>query len=84
MKNLAIFLMLLLSWSLAICQSNQPIRIGVIGLSHDHVHWIFRQKNAKDFEIVGIAESDRQLAERYSKRYGFSMDIVYPGIAGND
>jgi predicted dehydrogenase len=80
MKKLSIFLTLLLSWSLAICQSSQPIRIGVIGLSHDHVNWIFRQKNADNIEIVGIAESDRQLAERYASRYGFSMDIVYPGI----
>jgi predicted dehydrogenase len=33
-----------------------------------------------DILIVGIAESDRDLAQRYSKRYGFDMNIVYSAV----
>jgi predicted dehydrogenase len=57
--------------------AEKPVRIGVIGLVHDHVHWILGREDRGDFEIVGIAEPDRALAERYSKQHGYSMDIVY-------
>ena len=33
-----------------------------------------------DFEIVGIAEPNRELAQRFLSRYGLSMDLVYPTI----
>jgi predicted dehydrogenase len=31
-------------------------------------------------ELVGIAEPDRDLAERMSKQYGFSMDLVFASL----
>ena len=55
----------------------KPLRVVVVGLVHDHVGWILGYQNKKDIEIVGIAESDHSLAEKYSKRYGYSMNIVY-------
>lgn len=54
-----------------------PIRIGVVGLVHDHVHWILGREERGDIAIVGIAEPNRALAQRYADQYGFSMDIVY-------
>lgn len=60
--------------------STQPIRIGVAGLSHDHVNWVFNKNYQSDVKIVGIAESDTALARKYSDRYGFSMDLVYPSL----
>ena len=57
-----------------------PLKIGVIGLSHSHVHWILRRPDKGDIKMVGIVESNRELAERYSDRHGFSMDIVYGSI----
>lgn len=54
-----------------------PLKIGVIGLTHTHVHWILGRPNQQDINIVGIVEPNRQLAERYSKQHGFAMDIVY-------
>ena len=63
----------------------KPLRVGVVGLVHTHVHGIlnkaFRQKEQTDIEIVGIAEPNRELAERYAKQYGFPMSLVYPSIA---
>ena len=55
----------------------KPLRVVVVGLVHDHVGWILGYQNKKDIDIVGIAEPDRSLAEKYAKRYGYSMDIVY-------
>lgn len=55
----------------------KPMRVAVVGLVHDHVHWILGRENKGDIEIVGIAETDRSLAEAYSKRHGYDMSIVY-------
>ncbi|MDX2301979.1 MAG: Gfo/Idh/MocA family oxidoreductase [Microscillaceae bacterium] len=58
----------------------KPVRIGVVGLVHTHVHWILGREKKGDIEIVGIAEPNRNLAERYTKQHGLSMNIVYTSI----
>ena len=58
-----------------------PVRLGIVGLTHTHVHWIFESEKRRDeFEIVGIAEPNRELAERYSRQHGFDMDIVFDSM----
>jgi len=57
-----------------------PVRIGVVGLVHDHVHWILGREERGDIEIVGIAEPNRALAQRYADQYGFGMEIVYDSV----
>lgn len=61
-------------WNMA-CTQN--LKIGVAGLTHTHVHWIFNSVNHHDFEIVGIAEPNRELAKRYARQYDFPMDKIY-------
>ncbi len=55
----------------------QPLRLGVVGLTHTHVHWILGRENKGDVQLVGIVEPNRALAERYTKQYGLSMSLVY-------
>jgi hypothetical protein len=33
--------------------AKKPLRIGVVGLVHAHVHWILGRENRGDIEIVG-------------------------------
>ncbi|MEM9650191.1 MAG: Gfo/Idh/MocA family oxidoreductase [Bacteroidota bacterium] len=54
-----------------------PLRIGIAGLTHTHVHWILGREDLGDVEIVGMVEPNRELAQRYSDQYGYSMDLVY-------
>ncbi|MDF1696265.1 MAG: Gfo/Idh/MocA family oxidoreductase [Saprospiraceae bacterium] len=56
---------------------NKQLKIGVIGLTHTHVHWIFNSVKSGDFIINGIVEPNRELAQRYADQYDFSMDMVY-------
>ncbi len=56
------------------------IKIGIVGLSHSHVHQILGREAIGDIQIVGIVEPNRDLAKRYSKMYHYSMDIVYNTI----
>ena len=60
--------------------THKPLRVAVIGLVHDHVNWILGRENKGDIEIVGIAEPNRSLAEKYSKKHGYNMNIVYNTI----
>ena len=55
----------------------EPIKIGIVGLVHTHVHWILGRDKIGDIEIVGIAEPNRELAQRYAEQHGYSMDIVF-------
>lgn len=61
-------------------QTTPPVRVGVAGLTHTHVHWLLGREPRHDIEIVGIAEPDNDLAQRYSDQHGFSMDLVYPSL----
>ena len=63
--------------SLSAMAQNQSLKIGVIGLTHTHVHWIFDSEKNNDFTIVGIVETNKELALRYSKQHGFPMSMVY-------
>ena len=58
-----------------------PLRVGVAGLVHGHVGWILKAMQRADIEVVGIAEPNRALAQRYAEQYGFSLDIVYDDLA---
>ena len=55
----------------------QPLRVGVVGLDHTHVHWILGREDRGDIEIVGIVEPNRDLAARYARQHGYSMDLVF-------
>lgn len=58
-------------------QHSEPVKIGVVGLTHTHVHWILGREDIGDIEIVGIVEPNRELALRYANQHGYSMDIVF-------
>lgn len=67
----------ILLFSIQMYSQDKPLKVGVVGLSHSHVHWIFSSESRGEIEIVGIVETNREMAKRYSKQDGFSMDIVY-------
>jgi len=55
----------------------KPVRMAVVGMVHDHVHWILGRQNRGDIEIVGYVEPNRELAQKMASRYGFDMAKVY-------
>lgn len=69
---------LALSFSEAsLAQNAKPVAVGVVGLTHTHVHWIFESEKKGDIRIVGIVEPNTALAQRYANQHGFSMSQVY-------
>jgi predicted dehydrogenase len=64
-----------------VAQSQTPVRIGIDGLTHDHIHGLLKNFNRRqDIQIVGIAEKNKDLAQRLAKQYGFDTDIVFDDL----
>lgn len=56
---------------------SQTLKVGVVGLSHDHAHSIMNQFKKGEVIILGIVEDDQPLIERYKKRYGVADSLFY-------
>lgn len=80
MQRLILLFLLLTPATHLVAQQDMPVKIGVVGLTHSHVHWIFGREDLGDIEVVGIVEPNRELAQRFANQYGFSMEMVYQNM----
>ena len=81
MKRRSSLSVLLMSFVvISYCQNTKPLRIGIAGLTHDHVGGLLSRAHDSDIQIVGIAEKNRELAEKYLKKYNLSMELVYSSL----
>lgn len=78
MKKIAFVTVFLLSC--LINHAQQPLRVGVAGLTHDHVHNLMNQYNKGQVIIAGIAEADTQLIARYKKRYQLPDSLFFTSL----
>ena len=60
---------------------SKPLRIGIVGLTHTHVHWLLGRADRGDVQIVGIVEPNEELAQRYATQHGYNMAIVFTSMA---
>ena len=62
-------------------QSSTTVRIGIDGLTHDHISGLLDNFNKRpDIKIVGIVEKNKELVKRLADRYGFDISIVYDDL----
>jgi predicted dehydrogenase len=62
--------------------SASPFPIGVVGLVHGHVAGFFNTAlKRQDIQIVGIAEPDRKLFDKYAARYHLDPALYFPSLA---
>lgn len=45
-------------------EDNAPLRLGIVGLSHSHLHEVLVRLDRGDFKIVGVAERDADLRKK--------------------
>jgi predicted dehydrogenase len=60
--------------------AQQPLRVVVAGLNHDHVHGILSQYNKGLVDIVGIAEPNKQLQQKFSKLYHLPESLFFTDL----
>jgi len=64
----------------ASASTEEPVRVGIAGLTHDHVHGILQTVNPSGFKLVGIAESNRELAQRYRQQYHLDQTLLHASL----
>jgi predicted dehydrogenase len=80
-KNIALLLNLLCMITLsAFAQDNQPLRLGVAGLSHGHVWEVIRRVDRGDFVVVGVAESNDSLRANNRLRGKIADNLFYADL----
>lgn len=77
MKSLPFLLLFVIAGFFA---NAKPLRLGIAGFSHDHVHQILSRPDKGDVEIVGVAEPNRELAMRYLKRYKLPEKLWFASL----
>jgi glucose-fructose oxidoreductase len=61
--------------------AHAPLRVGIVGLVHGHVHGFLDQsRHSAEIEIVGVAEPDQKLREAAATRYGFDHAIMFGDV----
>lgn len=80
MKSFRLLFILVVSLNAARAQTSAPLHIGVIGLTHTHVHWIFNSEKRGEITIAGIVEPNKELALRYAQQYQFPLSKLYNSI----
>lgn len=59
-----------------------PLKIGIVGLVHGHVHGFLRDAMAReDIEVVGVVEEDAGLLKAYGDRYDVPNEIRYNSLS---
>jgi predicted dehydrogenase len=67
--------------TLSTAQSLPPLRVGIVGLVHGHVHGFLDQsRHSPEIEIVGIAEPDQKLLSQAASRYGFDRALLFTDL----
>src|SRR5436190_21783212 len=61
-------------------QQTKPLRIGIAGLTHAHVNGLLSRAHDSDIQIVGIAEANHEVAERYLKKYDLPLTLLYSSL----
>ncbi|MEO8111755.1 MAG: Gfo/Idh/MocA family oxidoreductase [Ginsengibacter sp.] len=60
--------------------AQKPIRVVVAGMNHDHVHGILNQYNKGLVDIVGIAEPNKQLQQKFGKLYHLPDSLFFEDL----
>jgi glucose-fructose oxidoreductase len=71
-------LMVLLLAGCLSAPAEEPLRVAIVGLVHDHVAGFLAQlPQHPDVELVGIAEPDSTLQAKYKKKYGLAQTLFF-------
>lgn len=62
------------------CQGQRVLRVGVVGMNHDHIYGLMEQYKKGKVAIIGIAEADTQLVRKYKARYSLPDSLFYPNV----
>ncbi|PWT95722.1 MAG: oxidoreductase [Bacteroidetes bacterium] len=65
---------------LTLSSTAQILKVAVAGLNHDHAYGIMNQFKNGQVIIIGIAEPDKNLADKYKKRFQLPDSIFFSSL----
>jgi predicted dehydrogenase len=76
-----VFSLLFAQCAFSASPAQPPLRVGLVGLVHGHVHGFLAQsRQSPEIEIVGVAEPDAALLSQAAARYGFDRSILFADL----
>jgi predicted dehydrogenase len=76
-----LFSLLIAQVAFSASPAQPPLRVGIVGLVHGHVHGFLDQsRHSPEIEIVGVAEPDAGLRSQAAARYGFDRSILFADL----
>lgn len=75
-----LFAVVLLALPALPSHAQKILRVAVAGLAHDHVHGILNQYKKGEVIILGIAEGDQQIVQRYKKDYQLPDSLFFRNL----
>src|SRR5579871_1980766 len=62
-------------------KTSGPLRVGIVGLVHGHVHGFLEEsRKSPEIEIVGVAEPNGQLLSQAASKYGFTQAVLFANL----
>ncbi|MFD3003267.1 Gfo/Idh/MocA family protein [Pontibacter toksunensis] len=58
----------------------QPLKVALAGLSHDHVEGALERLAQEDVLVIGIAEGNEELVQRYRRSYQLPESLFYKDL----
>ena len=55
-------------------------KVGIAGLNHDHIHLILNEYRHGNVNIVGIAEPDKKLWQKFGKIYNLPDSLFFEDL----
>ena len=69
------------SFSYSQAAAHPPLRVGIVGLVHGHVHGFLGQSlHSPEIEIVGVNDPDAKLLSQAASRYGFDHALLFTDL----
>jgi len=76
-----LFSLLIAQLAFSASPAQPPLRVGIVGLVHGHVHGFLAQaRHSPEIDIVGVAEPDAGLLSQAAARYGFDRSILFADL----
>jgi len=74
LRTTFVLILILMATTMKAQNKEQPVRIAIARMTHDHIGFILNRENKTDLQVVGIYEPDRVLAEHHAKsRYDTAL-----------
>lgn len=60
--------------------NNQPLRIGIVGLEHGHVHWLLERGGKDELQLLGVVEENDALRIQIAEQYALDQSVFFTSL----